>query len=63
MEEFKKMYNEANEKLYNKGYYVSNMIYNSEYYELADGNGKVVIDYLSLSQLCSYRKCYKYKMV
>ena len=49
---FKEEYKAAEEKLYNKGYYVSNMVYDSNCYEVADGNGKVLIDNLSLSQLC-----------
>lgn len=49
---FKEDFNKANEKLYKKGYYVSNMIYDSNCYEVADKNGKVLIDNLSLSQLC-----------
>ena len=49
---FKEEYDAANEKLYKKGYYISNMIepYNDEY-ELVDGNGQIVIDHLSLAQL------------
>lgn len=49
---FREEYTKAEEKLYNKGYYVSNMVYDSNCYEVADGNGKVLIDNLSLSQLC-----------
>ena len=49
---FKKEYSAADEKLHNKGYYVSNMICNPYCYEVADGNGNVLIDNLSLSQLC-----------
>lgn len=49
---FKEEYNKANEMLYKKGYYVSNMVYDSNCYEVANGNGKVLIDHLSLSQLC-----------
>ena len=48
---FKKEYAEAEEKLYKKGYYVDNMINDSNYYEISDGNGKTLIDNLSLSQL------------
>lgn len=49
---FREEYNKASETLYKKGYYVFNMIepYNDEY-ELADSNGKTVIDHLSLAQL------------
>lgn len=49
---FKEEYTEANEKLYSKGYYVSNMVFDSSCYEVADQNGNVLIDNLSLSQLC-----------
>lgn len=51
MDELKKMYTEAEEKLYKKGYYVSNMVYDPTCYEIADGNGKTLIDNLSLAQL------------
>lgn len=47
---FKKEYQEAEEKLYKKGYYVDNMIYDSNCYEVSDEN-KVLIDHLSLAQL------------
>ena len=49
---FREEYNGANEKLYKKGYYASNMVepYNDEY-ELTDRSGKTVIDNLSLAQL------------
>ena len=49
---FREEYTKAEEKLYNKGYYISNMVYDSNSYEIADRNGKTLIDYLSLSQLC-----------
>lgn len=49
---FREEYTKAEEKLYNKGYYVSNMVYDSNHYEVADRDGKVLIDNLSLSQLC-----------
>ena len=48
---FKKEYTEAEEKLYKKGYYISNMESDSNYYEIANGNGKTLIDNLSLAQL------------
>ena len=48
---FKKEYTEAEEKLYKKGYYVDNMINDLNCYEISDGNGKTLIDNLSLSQL------------
>lgn len=49
---FEKEYREAEEKLYKKGFYVENMIepYN-DCYEVLGGNGKVLIDHLSLAQL------------
>ena len=49
---FEKEIREAEEKLYKKGYYVSNMVepYNDQY-EVYDKNGHVVIDYLSVAQL------------
>lgn len=52
MDESKRMYKEAEENLYKKGYYVDNMVYDDVYYEVADKNGKILIDNLSLSQLC-----------
>ena len=48
---FKKEYTEAEERLYKKSYYVSNMVYDSNYYDISDGNGKTLIDNLSLAQL------------
>ena len=48
---FKKEYAEAEEKLHKKGYYVDNMIHDSNCYEIAYRNGKILIDNLSLSQL------------
>ena len=38
------------DKFYER-YYVDNMTYDSNCYEIADGNGKILIDNLSLSQL------------
>ena len=48
---FKEEYKESNEKLYQKGFYVSNMVSDNTCYEIADGNGKVLIDHLSLAHL------------
>ena len=48
---FKKEYTEAEEKLHKKGYYVDNMINDSNYYEISDKSGKILIDNLSLIQL------------
>lgn len=53
---FKEEYKEAEETLYKKGYYVSNMVYDNDCYELADGEGKVLIDHLSLAQLVQLSK-------
>ena len=47
----KKIYEEAEEKLYKKGYYVSNMAYDNTMYEICDSKGKVLIDYLTVSHL------------
>lgn len=49
---FEKEIKEAEEKLYKKGYYVSNMIepYNDQY-EVCDRDSNVTIDYLSVAQL------------
>ena len=49
---FEKEIKEADEKLYKKGYYLSNMAepYN-DLYEVYDKNSNVVIDYLSITQL------------
>lgn len=51
MEELKKIYTEAEEKIYKKGYYVDNMVNDSTCYEVSNENGKILIDNLSLSQL------------
>lgn len=49
---FKNEIKEAENKLYNKGFYVSNMTepYNDEF-EIYDRNMKVVIEHLSVAQL------------
>lgn len=49
---FKDEIKEADQKLYNKGFYISNMTepYNDEF-EVYDRNVKVVIDHLSVAQL------------
>lgn len=51
MNELKEMYIEAEKTLYKKGYYVDNMINDSNYYEISDKSGKILIDNLSLIQL------------
>ena len=48
---FEKEYRLAEEKLYKKGYYVDNMVYDDTLYEVYNKNHDVVIDYLSLTQL------------
>lgn len=49
---FEKEIREAEKKLSEKGYYVSNMVepYNDQY-EVYDKYGHIVIDYLSVAQL------------
>ena len=51
IEEFKKISREAEDILYKKGYYVSNMEYDKNCYEVYNGDMRVLIDNLSLSQL------------
>ena len=51
MNELKEIYIEAEKTLYKKGYYVDNMINDSNYYEISDKSGKILIDNLSLIQL------------
>ena len=49
---FEKEIKEAQEKLYEKGYYVSNMTApNNDLYEIYDRDGNVAINYLSVAQL------------
>lgn len=49
---FEKEIKEAQEKLYEKGYYVSNMTApDNDQYEVYDRDGNVTIDHLSVSQL------------
>lgn len=49
---FEKEIKEAQEKLYEKGYYTCNMTepYNDQY-EVSDENNNIMIDHLSVSQL------------
>lgn len=43
---------EAQEKLHKKGFYVCNMVEpNNQQYEVCNGDGEIVIDYLSVAQL------------
>lgn len=51
MEELKKMYTEAEEKLRKKGFYVDNMADFENEFEVCNADGKIVIDHLSLAQL------------
>lgn len=51
IEEFKKNNREAEDRLYKKGYFVANMVYDENCFEVYDGDMKVLIDNLSLSQL------------
>ena len=44
-------FKQATDILANKGFYTCNMVYNTECYELCDGDGKTVIDYLSEAQV------------
>lgn len=49
---FEKEIKEAEEKLYEKGYYVSNMTEpNNDLHEIYDRDGNVTIDHLSVAQL------------
>lgn len=49
---FEKEIKEAEEKLYKKGYYVSNMTApDNDQYEVYDRDGNVTIDHLSVAQL------------
>lgn len=49
---FEKEIKEAEEKLYKKEYYVSNMTApNNDLYEIYDRDGNVAINYLSVAQL------------
>ncbi len=49
---FEKEIREAEDKLYKKGYYTCNMVEpNNDQYEVYNGDGKVMIDHLSVAQL------------
>lgn len=49
---FEKEIKEAEEKLYKKGYYISNMTApNNDKYEIYDRDGNATIDYLSVAQV------------
>ena len=42
---------QADQKLHDKGYYLFNMAYNKNQYELCDGEAEVLIDHLSEAQV------------
>lgn len=46
-----KEFKQAENTLYQKGFYVANMVYYPECYELTDKDNTVVIDYLSEAQV------------
>ena len=56
MSESRKMYNNAEEVLHKKGYYVDNMIYDNDLYEVSNLDGEIVMDYLTLNQLFQLSK-------
>lgn len=47
----KELFKEAEEKLYRKGYYIDNMADFENEFEVSNGDGKILIDHLSLAQL------------
>ena len=56
MSESRKMYNNAEEVLHKKGYYVDNMVYDKDLYEVSNLDGEIVMDYLTLNQLMQLSK-------
>lgn len=48
---FREEYKEAEEMLYNKGFYVDNMECFDNEFEISNADGKTLIDHLSLAQL------------
>ena len=48
---FREEYKEAEERLYNKGFYVDNMEFFDNEFEISNADGKTLIDHLSLAQL------------
>ena len=48
---FREEYKEAEERLYNKGFYVDNMEFFDDEFEVSNADGKILIDHLSLAQL------------
>lgn len=53
---FRKEYEQANDLLFKKGYYVNNMIYFNDEYEISDEEDNILIDHLSLAQLICLSK-------
>lgn len=54
---FQEEIREAEEKLYERGYYVANMIVpNNKEYEIYNGDCQVVMDHLTVSQLIQLSK-------
>jgi hypothetical protein len=53
---FKQVYIEAEERLHKNGYYVDNMLFDENCFEVSDESGKVLIDYLSMAQLVQLSK-------
>ena len=58
MNELKEMYIEAEKTLYKKGYYVDNMINDSNCYEISDKSGKILIDNLVIERIGSDKTGY-----
>lgn len=48
---FREEYKDAEERLYNKGFYVDNMEFFDDEFEVSNADGKILIDHLSLAQL------------
>ena len=56
MNESRVLYNDAEKTLYKNGYYVDNMIYDNDLYEVSNLDGEIVMDYLTLNQLMQLSK-------
>ena len=48
---FREEYKDAEERLYNKGFYVDNMEFFDNEFEISNAGGKTLIGHLSLAQL------------
>ena len=48
---FREEYKDAEERLYNKGFYVDDMEFFDDEFEVSNADGKILIDHLSLAQL------------